>query len=222
MPSSEPRLKTLLLAAGSSRRFGADKLVAPLPDGTPMVLATAHVLLAAGADVLAVVREGPGASQSGAASLLGEMAGVEVVVCSEADRGLGHSLACGVRHSAGADGWLVALADMPWVRPQTVTDLLDVLAHGASLTAPRCAGRRGHPVGFAAHWRDALGRLSGDTGARDLLVRHHEQLTLIDVDDQGVLWDLDRPADLAAAPAQLGRMQPPTPRPRNDNGTHKR
>jgi molybdenum cofactor cytidylyltransferase len=200
MPSLQPRLKTLLLAAGSSRRFGGDKLVALLPDGTPMVLATARALLAAGADVLAVVREGPKIPTSGAASLLRGLPGIEIVGFPDADRGLGHSLACGVQHSADADGWLVALADMPYVRPTTVTSLIDALVGGASLAAPRFTGRRGHPVGFAAHWGNALRGLSGDVGARELLARNQDQLTLVDVDDPGVLCDLDRPEQLADAP----------------------
>jgi molybdenum cofactor cytidylyltransferase len=105
-----------------------------------------------------------------------------------------------VQHSADADGWLVALADMPYVRATTVTRLIDALAGGASLAAPRCAGRRGHPVGFAAYWGNALRGLSGDVGARELLARNQDQLTLVDVDDPGVLWDLDRPEQFADAP----------------------
>jgi molybdenum cofactor cytidylyltransferase len=190
-------IRTLLLAAGRGRRFGDDKLAAALPDGTPLVLATARVLVAAGADVLAVVRDGDEAGGQGAIALLRSMPEIEVVRCPDAAGGMGHSLACAVRHSADAGGWLVALADMPFTRPQTVRHLLDRLAGGASLVAPCYGGRRGHPVGFGRCWRDSLLALSGDTGARALLASNPASLTLVDSDDPGVLVDIDRPEDLS-------------------------
>jgi len=195
MPAVPANIQTLLLAAGHGRRFGADKLVAPLPDGTPLVLATARALLAAGARVLAVVRDDDAAGQ-GAGALLRDHLGVEVIGCAEAALGMGHSIACGVRHSPAADGWLVALADMPFVQPGTIAALQDALASGASLAAPGHNGRRGHPVGFARRWRESLSALSGDSGARGLLAAHPDALTLIDVDDPGVFIDIDRPEDI--------------------------
>ena len=93
------QIQTILLAAGSGSRFGGDKLIAPLPDGTPLGLASSRVLLAAGCDVLAVVRD----ADSGAAPQLTGLPSVRVLVCPESASGLGHSLACGVRHSQAAD-----------------------------------------------------------------------------------------------------------------------
>ncbi|MEJ2575988.1 MAG: NTP transferase domain-containing protein [Gammaproteobacteria bacterium] len=114
-----------------------------------------------------------------------------------ADAGMGTSLAAGVSATAAAGGWLIALADMPWVCLETVRTLADRLRDGASLVAPVCGGRRGHPVGFAAHWRDQLTTLSGDAGARRLLAEHAAELVLEPTDDVGVLTDVDYPGDLA-------------------------
>ncbi|MGD8207277.1 MAG: nucleotidyltransferase family protein [Thiohalocapsa sp.] len=182
--------QALLLAAGTGTRFGGDKLVAPLSDGTPLVLATARALLAAGCEVLAVARDG-----SDAARLLAPLPGVRVVVCADSALGMGHSLAAGVRASPGAPGWLVALGDMPFIRPQTIAAVAGALRHRGSLVAPSRSGRRGHPVGFGRAWRSELLALSGDAGARDLLDRHREGMTLIETDDPGIHRDLDRPDD---------------------------
>jgi molybdenum cofactor cytidylyltransferase len=182
----------LLLAAGASRRFGADKLAAPLADGTPVVVRTARTLCAAGYPVLAVVRP----DGSSAAELLAAMPGVEVTRCPDADLGLGRSLAWGVARSADADGWLVCLGDMPFVRSETVRAVAEALAAGASIAAPVHAGRRGHPVGFARPWREALLALDGDTGGQAILRAHRQALMQICVDDSGALRDLDRPDDL--------------------------
>ena len=57
-------------------------------------------------------------------------------------------------------------------------------------------GRRGHPVGFAAELYSELMMLSGDEGARRIVARY--PAIGVDVDDPGVLLDLDTEADLAA------------------------
>ena len=71
--------------------------------------------------------------------------------------------------SRDARGWLVALADMPCIRVATLQAVAELIGGGAALAAPSYAGRRGHPVGFAARWRDALLALEGDEGARAIL-----------------------------------------------------
>ena len=188
------QIQAILLAAGGGSRFGADKLIAPLPDGTPLAVASARVLLAAGCDVLAVVRD----ADTGAGRRLARLPGVRVLECPESASGVGHSLACGVRHSPTADAWLVMLADMPFIRPETVADVASALARGARLAAPTLAGRRGHPVGFAHEWRDQLVALTGDAGARALLTEQAVALTRIETDDPGILRDVDRRGDLDA------------------------
>lgn len=185
------KLCALLLAAGVGRRFGADKLSAPLADGTPVAVAAARNLLAAGCEVNAVVR----AAETGVAPALARL-GIALVPCADAHLGMGHSLACGVRASADADGWLVALADMPFVQPASITAVADALAAGCDLAAPSFGGRRGHPVGFAAGFRGALLGLHGDQGARGLLRAQTARIVDIPVADAGVLRDIDRPADL--------------------------
>jgi molybdenum cofactor cytidylyltransferase len=181
----------ILLAAGASRRFGGGKLLAPLPDGTPVGVAACRAMRAALPEVVAVVRPG----DDTLAELL-RREGVRVVACERADEGMGASLACGVGASAAAAGWVVHLADMPWVRPSTVRAIADAIAGGASLAAPVHRGERGHPVGFAASHHDVLCALGGDEGARAILARSGAELARVDVDDAGALRDVDRPADL--------------------------
>jgi molybdenum cofactor cytidylyltransferase len=185
----------VLLAAGRGERFGGDKLLAPLRDGdigVPIGVAACRRLRAALPDVVAVVRPG----DAGLAQLL-EQAGASVIVARNADEGIGASLAAGVAALADdADGYVVALADMPWIDPATTAAIAQALRRGASIVAPRYRGERGHPVGFAAIHRGALMQLGGDEGARSILSRHRADLQLVDVDDPGVLRDVDTPADL--------------------------
>lgn len=185
----------ILLAAGSSRRFGSNKLLAPLVDGTPLGVAAARCLAAALPEVTAIVQFG---DRELADCFVAE--GVRVVECADARQGIGRSLACGVKATAMADAWLVALADMPGIRISTVQQVARALATGAALAAPYHAGRRGHPVGFSALFRDALLGLSTDSGGHAILMEHATELTRVEVDDPGILVDVDTPAALRSLP----------------------
>jgi molybdenum cofactor cytidylyltransferase len=112
---------------------------------------------------------------------------------------MGASLACGIAETAGADGWLIALADMPYIKESTFRSLVEALRAGAELVAPVHAGQRGHPVGFSAMFRSELLALDGDRGARQLLTRHADRLVRCEIDDPGVLMDVDTPMDLGAS-----------------------
>ncbi|AEG00590.1 nucleotidyltransferase family protein [Methylomonas methanica] len=181
----------ILLAAGSSRRFGHDKLTQALPNGD-RVVARACRNLAAGVDkVVAVVRPG---NEMLAACLQSEAAAVHVF--ADAERGMGASLAFAINVSPATDGWVIALADMPWIMPATICQVTDFLRDGADIVAPCYRGRRGHPVGFSERFAKQLASLSGDSGAKLLIQQHLDLLRLFDCDDSGVLKDIDRPADL--------------------------
>jgi molybdenum cofactor cytidylyltransferase len=193
----------VLLAAGSSRRFGGDKLLAPLADGTPIGFATASTLVATLPSVVAVVRPGAAALAAGLRAC-----GAEIVICPRADEGMGTSLAWGVAATAGWSGWVVALADMPFVQPATVGKLVAAVAGGAALAAPRYEGKRGHPVCFGASYREALLALTGDRGGRELLRAAGDRLHLVDCDDPGVLADIDTPAELERVAPRSGTPLP--------------
>jgi molybdenum cofactor cytidylyltransferase len=182
----------VLLAAGRGERFGGHKLLAPWRDGTAVAVAAAQHLIDALPNSIAVLRPG----DEILASLLAAE-GLRIVVNPNADGGMGTSLARGVA-AAEADGWVIALADMPAIRPATILAVAEALAGGAALATPVYHGQRGHPIGFARRFRAALAALDGDRGGRDILEQHADELRLIEVDDEGVLVDIDRAADLTA------------------------
>ena len=182
----------ILLAAGSASRFGSDKLLHVLPHGVPIAVQAARHLKKEISRIIAVVRP-----QSPELSRLLEDEGCEVVVCAKADDGMGVSLACAVRAAGAADGYLVALADMPFVRPTSIAAVRDALTSGARIAAPYFRARRGHPVGISGSFRAELEALGGDEGARRLLEAHESEIVKVPVGDPGIIRDIDRPADLA-------------------------
>ncbi len=122
--------------------------------------------------------------------------GMQIVLNGEAEQGMGTSLACGVSATAYADGWVIALADMPLIQPSTILALVELLKNGTVLAAPEYAGRRGHPVAFGRVFREPLQRLKGDIGARYLLERSGHELKRLVVDDPGILIDFDVRTDI--------------------------
>ena len=181
----------ILLAAGASRRFGTDKLTQRLPNGDFVAVQACRKLLAASDHVLAVIRPG---SEKLNAILQAE--GVEVKICNDAKQGMGSSLAFAIRVCPEATGYLVTLADMPWIQPTTLQKVADTLRAGALIAAPCLHGQRGHPVGFSSSLRAELSVLHGDSGAKSVIQAHKFQLQLIDCDDAGILKDIDTPNDL--------------------------
>jgi molybdenum cofactor cytidylyltransferase len=181
-----------VLAAGKGSRFkgSAHKLEQSLGDLSvlgrtlrnaieshlPVVVVTTQPLAAAASQVVAA-RD------------------VVVVPQALAALGMGHSIAAGIAARADAPGWLLLPGDMPMVRPATMLAVAAALEHHPVAYA-QYQGRRGHPVGFAAELYSELMMLSGDEGARRIVARY--PAIGVDVDDPGVLIDLDTEADLAA------------------------
>lgn len=190
-----PGIVGILLAAGRGSRFDPagerNKLLQTLPGGEPVAAASARALLAAVPRVVAVVR----VEDAVTASLLRGL-GCEVVGCADAGKGMAASLVCGVQHTHDADGWLIALADMPFVRPATIAALARDAGLGgeAAIAAPMHNGQRGNPVAFGRGHLPALLALQGDQGARSIL--KNNPVNELAVDDPGILQDIDTPSDI--------------------------
>ena len=182
----------ILLAAGSSQRFGGHKL-SYLINGVPMALQSAITLRAA----LGAILVGMKPQDALAPTLLEQ--GLNVILCDRAPEGMGGTLAQVVAAApADASGYIVALADMPFIHVDSIRAVAAALQSGAPLVAPSYRGQRGHPVGLSAAYRDELLALKGDAGARDIIQRDAALMQLIEVDDPGVLRDIDTPGDLTA------------------------
>ncbi len=120
----------------------------------------------------------------------------EVGTAGDVPLGMGYSIATGVTARPDAAGWLVLPGDMPMVRPETIRAVGAALMDHPVVYA-QYRGRRGHPVGFSPELYSDLAGLAGDEGARRVVARYPS--FGVEVDDPGVLVDIDTPADLEAA-----------------------
>lgn len=186
-----PEIVGLLLAAGEGHRFGSQKLL-HVYRGLPVILHSAASLSPCDR-VVAVVR-----SQDLALHEILRKKGIEYMLNPEAQLGMGNSIAYGVRATEKGRAWCILPADMPWVRQSTTRRIVTKLKDGAPITAPFHQGRRGHPVGFSRTFHNQLLSLTGDSGARDILMMESDQVAHVDVDDPGIFMDIDTPEDLTA------------------------
>lgn len=194
-------IAAVVLAAGASRRFGADKLLHPVNAGNntiPLIARSLSPWLETFSQVTVVVRADSDELRRQIEQTLGpeKAAGIRWCICPDALLGMSASLAAGVAYNHHADGWLIGLADMPAVPSVIIGEVRDAIASGSPLAAPYCDGLRGHPVGFDARYRDELLALQGDAGARDILKRDAGSLLRIDTTDPGIFTDIDIPEDL--------------------------
>jgi molybdenum cofactor cytidylyltransferase len=127
-----------------------------------------------------------------------------VLPSGEAGCGLGHSIAVGVMARPQAAGWVVLPADMPLVGPRALVTVAAALDDHAVVYAQH-HGRRGHPVGYAPGLYSELAALASDDDARRLLGRF--PAVGVDVDDPGVLFDVDTDSDLDAARALMPALK---------------
>ncbi|MDA1075319.1 MAG: nucleotidyltransferase family protein [Proteobacteria bacterium] len=179
----------LILAAGQSKRYGGDKRYHPI-DGQPMLLATINRYTEVFGQIIVVLR----AQDHATADLLAD---IPFVHAEYADLGMGHSLACGAGAALTAQ-WrhaFVALADMPFVRAATLRLLNQTMTtERPAILQPVFNNTPGHPVGFSNRLFTRLQRLQGDEGARSVLAECADDCVRLNVEDPGVLTDVDTPS----------------------------
>jgi molybdenum cofactor cytidylyltransferase len=107
--------------------------------------------------------------------------------------GMGGSIAAAVRETSAANGWLILPGDLPLVAPHTIGQVAQALqVH--KVVVPRWQGQRAHPVGFQAVCREALSALDAEVGAAPVVKAMGA--IHVEVDDPGVVQDVDTWADL--------------------------
>lgn len=184
--STTPQVFGLVLAAGRSRRFDGDKRRALLPCGRSLLQASVEHAQAAFPQIWVVLRIDDDAQA------LGLSPDVQIVRCADADLGMGHSLACGIKamQDSAASAAAVLLADMPWIESGTLRQLASK-ADARRIALPVHAGQRGHPVVIGRHFWPELVILQGDQGARAVIAANQQHCDVLQTEDAGVLRDAD-------------------------------
>jgi len=192
-------LEAVVLAAGSARRFGGGKLTAPWGEGVLLDGALAAAFAAPVRTVTVVTgaqAETVAAAARGYAARAGQAGRLRIVHTRDHAEGMAASLRAGIASlPRDAEGAFVFLGDMPRIPHAVLAPLAGEIAQGQAAAAPAFEGHRGHPAVFARAVFPDLLALSGDQGARAVLER--AGAALVAAPDDGVLFDVDEPGDLA-------------------------
>jgi xanthine dehydrogenase accessory factor len=199
-------LHAIVLAAGLGARYGGAKLLAPWGRGSVLEAALEAAFAAPAASVTVVTgahRPQVEAAARGFAAARPDGGRLRLVHASAHAQGLSASLRRGLEGlPEDAAGAFIFLGDMPRAPHAVLQPLADALAAGAAAAAPAVRGRRGHPVLVSRELFGELRALEGDRGAAAALEALGSRLALIETDDEGALFDVDRPEDLGNAPAR--------------------
>jgi molybdenum cofactor cytidylyltransferase len=180
----------LVLAAGAATRFGAPKQLAEL-DGRPLLEHALRAITAAPVGRVVVVL-GSGADEVIASV---DLHGAEAFVCSRWEEGQAASLACGLAELATCEAVVVTLGDQPRISTDAIRRVI-AARNGAAAVRATYGGAPGHPVLLERELFEPLRNVSGDKGARNLLLS--VQVLDIPCDDLGGGEDVDTPAELDA------------------------
>ena len=185
----------IVLAAGKGTRFGGDKMLHPVQshngDMLPMGLLSALNLKPWVDQVICVVR-----AQDTALITLYEQHGFKTHISENFELGISASLVAGIKASAEASMYVLALGDMPFINVKTYESIRGAIdkSNKDKIIQPKFDNKPGHPMVFPKRLKPELLSLQGDVGARSLVNKESENLITVDVEDAGIHWDLDTQA----------------------------
>ncbi|ROR99975.1 molybdenum cofactor cytidylyltransferase [Sinobacterium caligoides] len=188
LSADKVKIGAVVLAAGHSRRFEGNKLLLRMEDGRTMLEVVVGHLLRLDTVVAVVVAR---------ANLelidLCQQLQVETIFIESIGETEKRDMSVSARAAANYAieqrwvGMLLCLADMPFIGSDTYQEMI----RQKGLSRASFKGRPGHPVFFPADLLPGFSQLSGDVGAKAILDSNADQLSLIDMDDAGVLFDID-------------------------------
>jgi molybdenum cofactor cytidylyltransferase len=182
-------VSAILLAAGRSQRMGTPKQLLPI-QGRPTVIRCLESLRDSQVPDVVIVVNPEGGDIVNAAQGFHARVAVNEIPGSDMAASVKAGMAC---ISDAATGVLICLCDHPLVRPETIGSM--VSAHSRkpdAIIIPRYLGRKGHPTLFPRFVLEDLEKLAT---LRDVIGQHVTKLSLLDVDDEGVILDMDTPED---------------------------
>lgn len=185
-----------VLAAGRASRFGSPKQLAQL-DGRPLLEHVLETMAHADLDHVVVVL---GAEADQVLENV-DLHGAAPVLCERWAEGQSVSLACGLAAVEDAEAVVVVLGDQPGLSPEAVRRVLDARGHDGAVRATY-DGRPGHPVVLERSQIAALRDVTGDVGARNVIMRGLREVAC---DDLGGGEDVDTPDQLAGLRRAEGR-----------------
>jgi molybdenum cofactor cytidylyltransferase len=202
---SNSRVGAVVLAAGSSSRMGEAKQLLPLADSTVLERTLQNLNAAKVEEIVLIL----GSSAETIRQRISDspMKNLRIVVNHKYGQGMATSLRTGLAAlSENTDAALIVLADQPFIRPETVDRIIDQYRQSdAQIVIPIFQGSRGNPVLLDRSVFDEVMALQGDIGCRAIFGNHLDGIVKAEVDDIGILLDIDSKEDYERLRTLQGR-----------------
>ena len=169
-------------AAGDSKRFGSNKLLHVMDDGRPMIASVLDAVRGIEAYKKILVTQ-----YDEVASLAADM---EIVMNDRPDLGISRSMQLGLEAGGDADAFMFCVCDQPGLSSDTLQRLVDAYKKG--IVSLAWQGKMCNPKIFSSRYKEELMRLSGDTGGRQIIAAHPDDILLVDAESEDEVTDIDR------------------------------
>ncbi|MGE5631829.1 MAG: nucleotidyltransferase family protein [Caulobacteraceae bacterium] len=188
-------ISAIILAAGSSVRMGAPKLLLPF-NGMPLVENIINIVKKSALfdEIVLVYRDAE-------VKNIAEDCGLKAVYNSDAQLGLSTSLKKGIQScSSESDSFMFFTGDQPFINKELIGKLIDKHSKNkGKIIVPLYNGKRGMPTIFPAVWHKSLMELEGDTGGRVIIQDNPEQVLFVNIEEENMSIDIDNSEDYMKA-----------------------
>lgn len=183
--SEEPKIAIILEAAGNSTRFGSNKLLHIMDNGRPMIASIFDTVRP-----LDVYRKILVTQYDEVAALADN---IEIVMNDRPDLGISRSMQLGLAAAGDADAYMFCVCDQPGLKTTTLERLIEAYKKGtAGIVSLSWKGKMCNPKIFASRYREELMSLSGDTGGRQIIASHKDDILLVEAESEDEVKDIDR------------------------------
>jgi molybdenum cofactor cytidylyltransferase len=181
----EPKIAVILEAAGNSTRFGSNKLLHIMDDGRPMIASIFDAVRPLDVYKKILVTQYDDIAEMAA--------GFDVVMNDRPDLGISRSMQLGLAAAGDADAYMFCVCDQPGLSTSTIKKLIEAYKKGtAGIVSLAWQGKMCNPKIFSSRYREELMRLSGDTGGRQIIASHEDDILLVEASSEDEVKDIDK------------------------------
>ena len=187
------RINLILLAAGNSKRFNGNKLLAIYKE-KPIYMHIVNNVLKLEVNKIICVTQYEEIKEA----LLNT--NINVVMNTNSSLGISSSIKLGINFDKEADGYMFMVCDQPFITEKTLKILLDKFINGEKgIVCVGCGNNKGNPVIFSKKYINELLSLQGDNGGKRILKGHLNDLNVVNIDNEIELFDIDTQEEFTKA-----------------------
>ena len=187
------KINLILLAAGNSKRFNGNKLLAIYKE-KPIYMHIVNNVLKLEVNKIICVTQYEEIKEA----LLNT--NINVVMNTNSSLGISSSIKLGINFDKEADGYMFMVCDQPFITEKTLKILLDNFINGEKgIVCVGCGNNKGNPVIFSKKYINELLSLQGDNGGKRILKRHLNDLNVVNIDNEIELLDIDTQEEFTKA-----------------------